>query len=96
MTASSCRYTGICLLALTLSACLPNKMYRPDNIDPGPDYTLTYLEFDDQGEMWSPDQLARILREINEANESETGALVMLFIVLTGVYGYSTFLNISG
>ena len=70
----------ILIVALSATACVPNRMYRRNSIQPEPDYTLAYIEFDDQGEMWAPKQLKAALETIEKANEHPNGALVMLFI----------------
>ena len=67
-------------LGLVLTACVPNRMYRRDSVEVQPDYTLAFLEFDDQGEMWSPAQLRAVLQQIEKANEHPEGASVVLFI----------------
>ena len=51
----------ILILALSATACVPNKIYRRNSIQLEPDYTLTYVEFDDHGEMWAPEQLKAII-----------------------------------
>ena len=46
----------ISLLALlvALTGCVSAKMYRPDSVEEQEDYTLTFIEFDDQGEPLAP------------------------------------------
>ena len=68
------------MCGLVSTACVPHRMHRHESVDVQPDYTLTYLEFDDFGEMWSPAQLRAILQEIEKANEHPSGANVVLFI----------------
>jgi hypothetical protein len=83
-----CRVSGVSAAArlgffcvfICLSACVPNKMYRVDNIEPRAHHTMTYVEFDDQGDMWSENQLTRILDEIEKANQHPNGSVVFLFI----------------
>jgi hypothetical protein len=73
--------SALTLLALLLvSACTNQQMYRPDNIEKGPGYTLGFVEFDDQGEPWAPAQAERVLETIERANESPHGAIVIVFV----------------
>ncbi len=66
------------------SACTSNRMHRPPpwNIQLEEDYTLAFIEFDDQGELWSPEQRERVIDFIERKNETEAG--VMLFIFAHG------------
>lgn len=68
------------LALLGVSACTKQQMYRPDNIVKGPGYTLGFVEFDDQGEPWSPTQAERVIDVIERANRAKNGALVMVFV----------------
>ncbi len=69
------------LLGLLLTtACTKQQMYRPDNIEKGPGYTLGFVEFDDQGEPWAPAQAERVLETIERANQSPNGAVVIVFV----------------
>ena len=70
----------ILMFCLASTACVPNKMYRHESVEVQPDYTLTFLEFDEQGEMWSPAQLRAVLQQIEKANENPNGATIVLFI----------------
>ncbi len=70
----------ILLGLLSTAACTKQQMYRPDNIEKGPGYTLGFVEFDDQGEPWAPAQTERVLEMIERANQSPTGAVVIVFI----------------
>jgi len=69
---------------LVTSACTSNRMHRPPpwNIQLEEDYTLAFIEFDDQGELWSPEQRERVVGFIERKNETEAG--VMLFIFAHG------------
>lgn len=69
---------ALCLAAL--AACIPHRMYRAVSIEEAPGFALAFIEFDDQGEMWSPVQLARALARIEEANQHERGAVVVVFV----------------
>jgi hypothetical protein len=68
------------LLPLLAVACIKQQMYRPDNIEKGPGYTLGFVEFDDQGEPWAPAQAERVLETIERANQSPNGAVVIVFV----------------
>ncbi len=68
-------------LFLALSGCVQPRLYRPDNIQPEKDYTLAFIEFDDQGELWSPSQMTRTTELIKRANnEAKQTSLVVVFI----------------
>ncbi len=84
------RYSGwlhtlgpvLLLVALTsiTSGCVSNRMYRPDSIQQESNYTLAFVEFDDQGEPWSPRQLFRTLDLIEKAGQGDAGSIVFVFI----------------
>lgn len=40
-------------------SCAANRMYHPISIEECPDYSLAFIELDDQGELWAPSQLER-------------------------------------
>ena len=63
-----------------LASCVPNRMYRVDSIEQAPDYSMAVVEFDDQGELWSEEQLDRAVQMIRESNDGPAGAIVFLFI----------------
>ncbi len=68
-------------LVLMTSACTPNRMYRPPpwDIQQEEGYTLAYIEFDDQGELWSPEQRDRAIDLIERKNEAEAGVVLFVF-----------------
>jgi nucleoid-associated protein YgaU/pimeloyl-ACP methyl ester carboxylesterase len=83
------------LLCLLLTSCTANITYRDKQSVQGsliaelstavraiPPYTLAFLEFDDNGDLWNQDQLYHALSEINAANEyhKEVGALVITYV----------------
>ena len=72
----------ILLLALVvaLTGCVSAKMYRPESVEEKDDYTLTFIEFDDQGEPWAPAQLEHTIQVIDEVNSSGKSAVVLLFV----------------
>ncbi len=63
------------------SACTPNRMHRPPpgNIQQEAGYTLAFIEFDDQGELWSPEQRERVIDFIERKNEAEAGVVLFVF-----------------
>jgi hypothetical protein len=63
-----------------MGGCTANKMYRQVSVQENPGYSLAFIEFDDQGEMWDPSQLSRALEVIERANESEDGSIVVTYI----------------
>lgn len=67
-------------LVLTLTACTPAALHRPESIDQQEDYTLAFIEFDDQGEPWAPAQLERAIQVIDEVHSDGKRALVVLFV----------------
>jgi hypothetical protein len=52
-------------------------MYRPVSIEEHADYSLAFIEFDDQGELWSPSQLDSALALLERLNRSDAVALVV-------------------
>jgi pimeloyl-ACP methyl ester carboxylesterase len=70
----------IVLSSLLISACTANRMYRPDSIEREPGYALAFIEFDDQGEPWSPLQAQRAVETIQHANQRASGSVVLVFV----------------
>lgn len=56
---------------LTLIGYISSKMYRLLSIRHGQDYTLAFVKFDDEGELWAPPQVSRTLEAIDQANEAD-------------------------
>ncbi len=69
--------TVLLVLPLLLAACVPSRMYRPQGIEELPDYSLAFVEFDDQGELWSPGQLEKALELIRAANQRHPDGVVV-------------------
>ena len=67
-------------LVLALTACTPAALHRPESIDQQEDYTLAFIEFDDQGEPWAPAQLERAIQVIDEVHSDGKRAVVLLFV----------------
>ena len=74
---------------LGLAACIPNRSYRvqnpvlhetPPSYCPAGDarYTLSFVEFDDMGELWDAKELDQALQAIRA--ESANSPLVVLFV----------------
>ncbi|MGB7492567.1 MAG: hypothetical protein WBN62_19750, partial [Thermoanaerobaculia bacterium] len=52
-------------------------MHRPTSLEEHADYSLAFIEFDDQGELWSPSQLDSALAHIERLNSGPGVALVV-------------------
>ena len=67
---------------LAASACTSNRMHRPapEDIQHEADYSLAFIEFDDQGELWSPSQMFRTIELIEEANQAARKSIFVVFI----------------
>ena len=65
------------LLALS---CTANQMHRPVNVEDHPDYSLAFIEFDDQGELWAPSQLDRALALLEHENRWPSGIALAVYI----------------
>jgi len=76
---ASCRILLVTLI-VTLTGCVSAKMYRPDSVEQKDDYTLTFIEFDDQGEPWAPAQLERTIQVIDQAHIEGKRSVVLLFV----------------
>ena len=72
--------TIIVAILVVATACVGNRMYRIESVETAPNYTLSYVEFDDGGEMWAPSQLERAVEQIQRANETNDGCVFVLFI----------------
>jgi hypothetical protein len=55
-------------------------MYRTVSVEEHPGYSLAFIEFDDQGELWAPSQLDRALDHLERLNQSEDGIALVLFV----------------
>lgn len=67
--------------ASLLLGCTANRMHRPDSIEEHPDYSLAFIELDDQGELWAPAQLERALDLIERQNRrAPSGIALQLFV----------------
>jgi hypothetical protein len=71
---------ALLILLPGLLGCTANKMYRPVSVQQEADYTLAFVEFDDQGEMWDPTQAASAVKVIDRLNQSEEGCIVITYI----------------
>ena len=72
--------TLLLALVVTLTGCVSAQMYRPESVLEKDDYTLTFIEFDDQGEPWAPAQLERTIQVIDEAHSEGKRSVVLLFV----------------
>ncbi|MGB6336921.1 MAG: hypothetical protein WBG96_15030, partial [Thermoanaerobaculia bacterium] len=75
-------YNWVLLLALilALTGCTAATMHRPDSVKHLDDFTLTFIEFDDQGEPWAPAQLERTIQVIDEEHNAGKRTVVLLFV----------------
>lgn len=73
------RTAALLVVCLTLS-CTAHRMYRTVSVEEHPGYTLAFLEFDDQGELWAPSQLDRALDHLERLNQSEHGIALVMFV----------------
>jgi len=71
---------ALLVAALLALACTANRMHRPVSIEEYPDYSLAFIEFDDQGELWAPSQLDKALALLDSTNRSEYGTALVLYI----------------
>lgn len=71
---------ALVLVLVSVAGCVPSRMHRPQSVIETGDYTQIFIEFDDQGELWSPDQLDRALRVLESASMHPGGALVNVFV----------------
>lgn len=70
----------VVLMALLLMlSCSANRLYRPISIEETADYSVAYIEFDDQGELWAPAQLDRALAHLERLNKSDAGVALVIF-----------------
>jgi len=84
------RATCAVLGLLALVACIPNRSYRvqnpvslneqPPSYCPAGDahYALSFIEFDDMGELWDPKELDAAIQTIQK--EKDNSPLVLLFV----------------
>lgn len=55
-------------------------MHRNESLLVEQAYDLAFVELDEQGELWSPAQVARALSLIRQASETKEGAILLVFI----------------
>ena len=69
------------LVALLLAGgCVRERLYRPESVLHRDGYDLAFVEFDDQGELWSNRQVLAADQLIREASASEQGIILNVFI----------------
>ncbi len=66
---------GLCALS-----CTAHRMHRPISIEQHTDYSLAFIEFDDQGELWSPSQLESALAHLEQLNTTGPGVALVVFV----------------
>src|SRR5688572_6332937 len=73
-------WAAMTLLLLAAGGCTRPQLYRPDSIVHRENYDVAFVEFDDQGELWSPAQVVAAHRLIQETAASENGIILNVFI----------------
>ena len=73
-------WAALTLLLLAAGGCTRPRLYRPDSVVHSESYDLAFVEFDDQGELWSPAQVVAAHRLIQEASADEDGIILNVFI----------------
>jgi pimeloyl-ACP methyl ester carboxylesterase len=73
-------FASLMLTSLLSLSCTANRMYRPVSVEEHPDYSLAFVEFDDQGELWAPSQLEKALGLLEEGSRSALGTALVLFV----------------
>lgn len=71
---------ALLIVWLLFVACSANRMHRPVSVEEHPDYSIAFVEFDDQGELWAPAQLDSALALLEDRGRSGTGVAVVLFV----------------
>ena len=73
---------ALVLLVVGLFAvgCTANRMHRPESVEEYSDYSLAFIEFDDQGELWAPSQLDRALALLESRNQSRFGSALVIYV----------------
>ncbi len=67
------------VLALSIG-CVPNRMHREQSVVEKVNHEIAFIEFDDQGELWSGRQLLRAVDTVRTASRSKDGAIVFVFV----------------
>jgi len=73
----SIRHLALLTAGLLALSCTAHRMHRPVSVEDHPDYSLAFIEFDDQGELWSPSQLDSALAHLEHLNSGPGVALVI-------------------
>ena len=77
--APASRILLLTLLVVSIG-CTGAALHRPENIEERSGYTLTFIEFDDHGEPWAPEQLEGTIQVIDEVHNTGKRAVVLLFV----------------
>ena len=80
MRRRSMRFAAVLAVGFLGLSCAANQMHRPDSVEQYPDYSLAFIEFDDQGEPWAPSQLDRALALLENQNRAEYGSALVVYI----------------
>lgn len=73
----SIKHLALLTAGLLALSCTAHRMHRPVSVEDHPDYSLAFIEFDDQGELWSPSQLDSALAHLEHLNSGPGVALVV-------------------
>ena len=66
---------GLCVLS-----CTANQMHRSTSLEEHADYSLSFIELDDQGELWSPSQLDIALAQLERLSATSAGVALVVFV----------------
>jgi hypothetical protein len=78
--AASLARAALLIAGLLTLSCSANRMYRPIGLEEYPGYSLAFIEFDDQGELWAPSQLDQTLAYLEKLNRNEAGVALAIFV----------------
>lgn len=73
------RSVAFALVCSALLGCTAHRMYRPISIEEYPDYSLAFIELDDQGELWAPSQVERAL-DLIERKQARSPIALQVFV----------------
>jgi hypothetical protein len=70
----------IVLFALFTGGCMRERFYRPESVVHRDGYDLAFIEFDDQGELWSYSQVLAAIKTIRDSGAGGQGIILSVFI----------------
>jgi hypothetical protein len=77
---SFARATAALALAALHLGCIGARFYRPESVLARDGYDLAFIELDDQGELWSPQQVVRATDLVASAGAAGPGVIQLVFI----------------